>query len=113
MIVVVARHELRSEQASTFPDQLQEFTGESRREPGVISFDWARSTDDPSVYFLIEVFRDAAAGQAHTQSDHFRKAIGLLPELLSAPPEIIHVEASGEGWGRMSEVSPQEITNED
>jgi quinol monooxygenase YgiN len=105
MIVVVARHEVRSEHAAAFPEQLNEFTVASRREPGVVSFDWARSTADPTVYFLIEVFRDAAAGEAHTQSDHFKKAIGTLPALLSAPPEIIHVEAAGEGWGRMSEVS--------
>jgi quinol monooxygenase YgiN len=105
MIVVVARHELRSESAATFPDQLNEFTVASRQEPGVVSFDWARSTDEPTVYFLIEVFHDAAAGEAHTQSEHFKKAIGTLPELLSAPPEIVHVEAAGEGWGRMSEVS--------
>jgi quinol monooxygenase YgiN len=104
MIVVVARHRLRPEHVDAFPTQLAEFTELSRREQGVISFEWSRSTDDPAVVFLIEVFVDAAAGEVHVNSDHFRRAIATLPGLLVEPPEIIHVDADGDGWSRMSEV---------
>ncbi len=48
--------------------------------------------------------KDAAAAEAHVSSDHFRQAIGVLPQLVEAPPEIIHVDAEGDGWARMAEV---------
>lgn len=70
----------------------------------MISFDWARSTDEPSVVSLIEVFRDAAGGAALTDTDHFRGAIGILPSLLAAPPKIIDVEAAGDGWVPVAEL---------
>ena len=107
MIVVIARHELRPEAVEEFPGQLREFTDSSRREPGVISFDWARSVDDPSVCFLIEVFRDARAGEAHVHSDHFQAAIKVLPQLLVGSPTIIHVESVAEGWDLMAEVTSE------
>ncbi len=71
----------------------------------MVSFEWARSTDEQDVFFLIEVFKNAAAGEAHTGSEHFRRAIAVLPSLLVEPPQIIHVAADGSGWSRMAEVS--------
>jgi quinol monooxygenase YgiN len=60
-------------------------------------------TDDSAVYFLIEAFRDAAAGEAHVHSSHFKTAIARLPDLLAAPPEIIHADIAADGWSRMAE----------
>ena len=74
-------------------------------EPGNISFDWYRSAEDPNLWVLVEVFRDAEAGEAHVQSAHFKEAMSQLPRWLAAVPEIIHVEAPGDGWERMGEVS--------
>jgi quinol monooxygenase YgiN len=65
MIFIVVRHPIRPEYAGEFPRIVAEFTAATRAEPGNISFEWSRSTDDPATYFLIEAFRDAAAGQAH------------------------------------------------
>ena len=42
---------------------VEDFTASSRAEPGTISFEWSRSTDEPTAYFLIEAFRDAAEHQ--------------------------------------------------
>jgi quinol monooxygenase YgiN len=42
---------------------MEGFTAATRAEPGCISFEWSRSTDGPSVYFLVEAFRDSAAGE--------------------------------------------------
>jgi quinol monooxygenase YgiN len=75
-----------------------------RAEPGNISFEWSQSTDDPAAYFLVEVFRDAVAGEAHVASIHFKTAIAMLPELLAGPPEIIHADIAADGWSRMAEL---------
>ncbi len=44
---------------------------ESRNEPGVVRFDCLRSTDDPSRFLLIEIYRDADAAAAHKETAHY------------------------------------------
>jgi quinol monooxygenase YgiN len=85
-------------------DLVQEFTLATRAEPGNIFFDWYRSGDDPSSWLLVEAFRDADAGKSHVESDHFRAAIAKLPDWLADVPEIVHVEAPGDGWAQMREI---------
>ena len=106
MIFIVVRHPIRPEYAEEFPRLVEDFTAASRAEPGTISFEWSRSTDDPSVYFLVEAFRDAVAGQAHVNSGHFKAAIARMPGLLAAAPEIVHADLPVEGWSRMAELQP-------
>jgi quinol monooxygenase YgiN len=106
MIFIVVRHPVRPEYAEVFPRLVEDFTAASRAEPGTISFERSRSTDNPSVYFLVEAFRDASAGQAHVASDHFKAAIGRMPELLAGPPEIVHADLPVDGWSRMAELKP-------
>ena len=91
---------MRAEFADRWPDFVQDFTTATRAEPGNISFDWARSADDPNVWVLIEAFRDAAAGEAHVGSEHFKAAIAQIPGMLSGVPEIVHVEVPSDGWSR-------------
>jgi quinol monooxygenase YgiN len=106
MILIVVRHPIRAEYIADFPHLVEEFTAATRAEPGNISFEWSRSTDDPAVYFLVEVFRDAAAGEAHVASSHFKAAIAQLPGLLAGPPEIIHADIPADGWSAMAELQP-------
>ena len=106
MILIVVRHLIKPRYADDFPRLVEEFTAATRAEPGTISFEWSRSTDDPAVYFLVEGFRDAAAGAAHVSSSHFKAAIARLPEFLAAPPEIIHADIAAAGWSQMAELMP-------
>lgn len=106
MILIVVRHLVKPQYADDFPRLFADFTAATRAEPGAISFEWSRSTDDPAVYFLIEAFRDAAAGEAHVGSSHFSAAIARMPELLAAPPEIIHAAIAADGWSTMAELQP-------
>jgi len=106
MILIVVRHVIKARYADDFPRMVAEFTAATRAEPGNISFEWSRSTDDSAVYFLVEAFRDAAAGEAHVSSIHFKAAIARMPDLLAAPPEIIHADIDAEGWSDMAELKP-------
>jgi quinol monooxygenase YgiN len=106
MIFIVVRHPIRPEYAEEFPRLVEDFTAASRAEPGTISFEWSRSTEDPSVYFLVEAFRDAAAGQAHVNSGHFKAAIARIPGLLAGAPEIVHADLPVDGWSQMAELQP-------
>ena len=105
MILIVVKNPIRPKYADEFPKLVEEFTNATRAEPGCISFDWFRSVDDPNLYVQVEAFEDAAAGEAHVASEHFKKATGQLSQWLAAVPEIIHVDRPGDGWDTMSEVS--------
>lgn len=87
--------------------RLDDFTVATRREPGNLFFDWSHSVDNPDQFVLLEAFADAAAGEAHVNSDHFKAAIATMAELVAEVPEIINVEVEGTGWSRMAEVTPR------
>jgi quinol monooxygenase YgiN len=101
VIVIVVRHRVRYEHADDFPRLAGDFTAATRAEPGTISLEWSRSTDDPAVYFLVEAFRDAAVGEAHVSSGHFKTAIAQMPGLGAEPPGSsvpMSPPAGGRGW---------------
>ena len=104
MIFIVVKHQVRAEYAEDWPALVEDFTAATREEPGNISFEWARSIDDPNAYFLVEAFRDGAAGESHVNSDHFKAAIALMPNLLASAPEVVHTEVPTDGWSRMTEI---------
>src|SRR3954469_1674604 len=103
MILVVVKNPIRPKYADEFPELIAEFTAATRAEPGNVCFDWSRSIDDPNMYVLVEAFADREAGDVHVNSEHFKKAMEMLPKLFSAVPEIVNVEVPG-GWSTMSEV---------
>lgn len=105
MILIVARHLVRPEHAEQFPTLVESFAAATRAEPGTISFEWARSVDEPNVYLLVEAFRDAAAGDAHVHTEHFKAAIAMMPGLLAEPPQIVHADIEATGWTRMGELT--------
>jgi quinol monooxygenase YgiN len=98
MIFNVVKQPVRPKYADDWPDLVHDSTMASRAERGCIFFEWYRSVENPNVYVLVEAFRDAAAGEAHVESQHFKTATGQLPKWLAAVPEIVHVEAPSEGW---------------
>ena len=107
MIFIVVKQPVRAKYADDWPSLVDEFTTATRAEPGNISFDWYRSAEDPNLWVLIEVFRDAEAGKAHVESDHFKAASSMMPRWLAAVPEIIHVEVP-DGFAPVSEASEQQ-----
>lgn len=104
MILIVVKQRIRAKFADDWLTLVEPFTTGSRAEPGCISFDWYRSSEDPQLWVLVEAYADAAAGQAHVESDHFKAATQSLPGWLAAAPEIIHVDGRSEGWTGMAEI---------
>jgi quinol monooxygenase YgiN len=107
MIFIVVKWTIRPECSEDWLGRVDEFTQATRAEPGNIFFEWSRAVDDPNQYVLVEAFQDDAGG-AHVNSDHFQKAIGWMPDVVAATPQIISVQGvPGEGWGEMGEVKPR------
>lgn len=108
MILIVVRWTIRPERADEWLDLVADFTAGTRSEPGNLFFDWSRSVDDPTRFTLVEAFADGDAGAAHVSTDHFKKAMEWMPDVVATKPEIIHVEIPGQsGWSEMGEVTPR------
>lgn len=54
------------------------------REPGCRQFDVCRDPDDPALFFLYELYDDAAAVKAHLQAPHFRQMDALTAPWVAA-----------------------------
>jgi quinol monooxygenase YgiN len=57
--------------------------------------------------FIVEAFRDAAAGAAHVATDHFEAGTAAMSEAVAATPQIIHADIEATGWSEMGEVTPR------
>jgi quinol monooxygenase YgiN len=107
VIFIVVKFPVRPDRSQEWLSLVEDFTAATRAEPGNIFFEWSRSVDDPDQFVLAEAFRDREAGEAHVSSDHFRTAMALMPDAISDTPQIVNVEAPGDGWTRMAELQPR------
>ncbi|MCW2529157.1 MAG: Antibiotic biosynthesis monooxygenase [Pseudonocardiales bacterium] len=107
MIFIVVKFPVRPEAADTWMDSVADFTAGTRAEPGNVMFEWSRSMDDPNEYVLVEGFRDADAGGAHVNSQHFKAGIETMSDLVSGIPKIINVEVPRDDWSAMAEIQPR------
>jgi quinol monooxygenase YgiN len=107
MIFIAVKFSVRPEVAEQWLSRVAPFTAATREEPGNVFFEWSRSVDRPNRFVLLEAFRNREAGEAHVNSDHFKAAMAWMPDMISETPEIIHVEAPGEGWSTMAELQPR------
>lgn len=105
MIFIVVKFRTKPEWAQRWPQLVADFTAATRAEPGNLWFDWSRSLDDECEYVLVEAFRDAQAGSAHVNSDHFKLAMSELPQALAATPHIISETIEATGWSAMGELT--------
>ncbi|WP_199433446.1 putative quinol monooxygenase [Qaidamihabitans albus] len=106
MIFIVVKFTVRAEHSADWPARVREFTEATRAEPGNLFFEWSRSVDTPEQYVLLEAFESREAGARHVGSEHFKKAMSWMPEVIARTPEIVNVEVAGDGWGRMAELAP-------
>lgn len=107
MIFIAVKWPVRPERADEWLSLVEEFTQAVRAEPGNVFFEWSRSVEDPNTFVLLECFADAEAGGVHVATDHFKKAIDWMPDVVAATPSIIHADIPGDGWGEMGEVKPR------
>ncbi|SDI28707.1 Quinol monooxygenase YgiN [Sinosporangium album] len=106
MIFIAVKFTVRPERSADWLSLVEDFTQATRQEPGNVFFEWSKSVDTPNQFVLLEAFRSPSDGETHVNSEHFRTAMAWMPAAIAETPEIIHVEAPGEGWSRMAELSP-------
>ena len=108
MILIVVKIPVRPERADAWQSLADEYTGAVRAEEGNLFFEWSTSLEEPDTYVLVEGFRDADAGAAHTQTQAFATFVGRAPDLVAAQPQIMYVDSPDlSGWGPMGEIQPR------
>jgi autoinducer 2-degrading protein len=85
MFVVMVRMEARPEKIQALVDLATFNAANSRKEPGNVRFDFARSADSPTRFALYEVYRDEDAFKAHQQTPHYARWKNEVGDLLAAP----------------------------
>lgn len=75
--------EVREGEAAAAAEILARFVPEARKEPGLELLMVNQSTANPAHFLFYEVFKDAAAFEAHQQTPHFKRLIlqEALPRL--------------------------------
>ena len=77
---VMVRITAKKDEAEAVARILESLVEPSMSEPGMKYFMPYRSTDDPSQFFVYELYDDASGWDAHNTSAHFLAAVDALVE---------------------------------
>ena len=105
MIFINVKYQVKPEETATFLEKLADYTSACRAEEGCLFFEWYRSTERENEFLLVEMYRDAEAGEKHVNASHFQVGLDAMRPLISETPEIISKDIEGEGWGPMGELA--------
>jgi quinol monooxygenase YgiN len=74
---------------------------ESRKEPGIARFDVGQSTEDPTRFVLVEVYRSAEAPAAHKATAHYATWRDAVAPLMAEPrtsARYVNVAPDDQNW---------------
>ena len=64
---------------------LQDARGSLADEPGCLRFEVVADSEDPSVFHLVEAYRDRAAVDDHIAGEHFQRFINAVSAYADGP----------------------------
>ena len=106
MILITVKTKLKPGSAEAYLAANRPFLEATRQEPGNKWYEQFRSVDDPDTILTLEAFEDAAAGDAHVNSEHFQQFLSTqaTKPFVAETPDIIYVDIpEQEGWDKMAE----------
>jgi quinol monooxygenase YgiN len=94
--MVILRQKMRSkpDMCDELIAALAEIIPTARATEGVISFDIARTLDEPDSFIATAVYHDGTALERQESAAEVHRAMAIFPELLAAPPERTIYDAS-------------------
>ena len=87
-LYVIALAEVQPQHAEEVNSILRRLVEAARREAGCLSYELFCDSANPARVNTVEVWRDAAAFEAHMAAPHTTEALGALQGKLAGPPEI-------------------------
>lgn len=74
------------------PDRIGDFLDAFRinyegtiREPGNLRFDVLQDPEDETRFTIVEIFRSAESVDDHRRTDHYKKTVALLEDIMAGP----------------------------
>jgi quinol monooxygenase YgiN len=101
LIIVHVHAHVKPEGIPEFRAACVENARASLREPGVARFDVVQSTEDPTRFVLVEVYRSPDATAAHKETDHYKRWRDTVAPLMAAPRasvRYVNVAPEDTGW---------------
>jgi quinol monooxygenase YgiN len=92
MIVLHASFSFDPDRRDEALEMIEKLVEQSQTEDGMIDYRAATDVTDPNVVRFFEQYEDAAAFEAHTQTEHFQEFEAALPDLLAREPELLRFE---------------------
>ncbi len=83
LLINAVEYDIVPGQVDNFLVALKENGAASVKEPGCREFDIAVSQKDPNHVLIVEVYNDAAAAQAHRETDHFKKYAATTKDMIA------------------------------
>src|SRR5262245_6562005 len=94
MIIVRFKVRCQPDKAEQALATFREVVAASQSVPGVVHFDMAIDLTDPNTFIATEVYADHAGMVRQEKLPATQRAIGLLGDLIAAPPEATVFEVS-------------------
>jgi len=83
LLVMAVDYDVVPGQIDAFLAALKENGAASVKEPGCRELNVAVSQKDPNHVFIFEVYDDAAAAQAHRETEHFKKYAAATKDMVA------------------------------
>jgi (4S)-4-hydroxy-5-phosphonooxypentane-2,3-dione isomerase len=83
LLVNVVEYDIMPGQIDAYLAALKENAAAAVQEPGCREFNILVSQKDPNHVLIFEVYDNAAAAQAHRETDHFKKYVATTKDLFS------------------------------
>ncbi len=77
--------EVRPDQIEPFRDSTLANARESRKEAGILQFDFFQEENNPAKFLLIEVYKDAEAPALHKETAHYKKWRDTVASMMAQP----------------------------
>jgi quinol monooxygenase YgiN len=88
MIHVIARIEVKPETADEARKILESLVGETRKEPGNLSYALFQQADAPHIFQTVEEWKDKSDLDGHMKTPHIAAAMKSAGPMFAAPPNI-------------------------
>ncbi len=102
MYVVTVNVFVKPEAVDSFVEATRDNARGSRQEAGCLRFDVLQSEDDPTRFFLYEVYRSKEAFGAHQTTEHYRRWRATVADMMAQPRQGTRyrsVDPPEEEWG--------------
>ena len=88
MVKVISKMKVKEDKVDTFVDLFREMVEPTRQEDGCIQYEMYRDEEVPSILDAVERWETRAAFDNHLVSDHFKKIVPAMMELMDGESEV-------------------------